>query len=912
MAIDKQRGELLFDAISQSDFSKIVEEINSGLNINDKLIDGETLLHKSFLFKNVKITEHLILSGAKLFERNKTMRTPLHIGAANGFFEGCELYTLLSTNLNQQDHKGRIPLMHAIKFRQKTIIKLLMGNGSDTNLEDNNGYSALMWAIKFLNPDELKEIFSEDDEKVLEEQLESFIEDEKEVQVADTSIEEFEESFSKSLDDDNHQYVMPNPLREMLGKKKSNGEEPISYSISDHIESLKQKAKEQSAFDYNIHESIDSSAKEEVDGSIYDTENTESTTDKNIDSFSRQIRKEESDHKDKDQADTETEDYERGSNEDLNDNSDHQEADIIRVSGSKSSKEDKDEIIKIEKNSSPVGLKENEVMRVSGSSPDIIKENETTKVRSSSSDTLSDPNQETDSIRITSNADMKKEEKKQIRIKSNGESSDENEEQEIKRTDVNPEDTIDYANEIQKFKKIDGAKIDDDLYATEVKGQNQVKEEKQIIKGASNTENIDKESTQVSDGARVILERKKDVTYLKDGYKEVYKDEYGEIKSVDKTIEGDELSEIKETDKNLTPEQISQIKKVDKTVRSESEIKFLDAEEMERANNIEEVNLEGKISYEEVDGYSNKAPKKIQQETSTNQRIKRQDVETFQEEVFQGDITQKQDAKPDSDILGVAKGSNEFDDKGKGDFKLKRLDSHKDEEGNALDEVKETTSTTQDIEEKNISESHDTSEEETQETDPELSPAENKLLQAMSDPDHKNKKGQSLCWLAAFNGQVALLKKLVHKGANYEIKDPQGVSPLMAAAMKGRDEIVDYLVHKVRSVDEKRSDGQTALSLAIQYDQDQIVKTLANNGANTDTKIKGNTLLMHAAENNAVKCINTLIMLGADPLEKNIRGKTALEIAKIKKKKQAYVLIAKIMKARLKKSVEDASLEDEE
>ncbi len=914
MAIDKQRGELLFEAISESDFSKVVDEINKGLNINEKLFDEETLLHKSYLFKNIQIAEHLILSGAKLFETNKTMRTPLHIGAANGFYEGCELYTLLAKDLNQQDHKGRIPLMHALKFRQKTIIKLLMGNGSDTNLEDSNGYSALMWAIKFLNPEELKEIFTSDDEEALEEQLENYIEDGKDVQVADTSIAQFEDIYSDSMENDSHEHVMPNPLKEMLGKKKDRGDDIIPYSISDHIESLKQKAREQSAYDYNINESIEKGSNEEGDPSLYDIEKQESTTDKSIESFSRQVNKDEIEKDNTSKAD-EAESIEEVTNIKDNGISDQDEdSDIMRMSSSGEEKESDDDIIRVKGGESAQKTEQEKVSRPKSSELELIEEDAAPEDHGNSSEKNEQTRKE-EAIRVTSNEDMEKQKNESIIIRSKEDAQQENNEIQKIKTQNTEEEIINYENEIQKIKKLDDPNIDDDLYASSDKNKEELVEDKDSQ--VDITEEMSNTAAQKDQGASIILEKKKDITYLRDGIKEVYKDEYGEIKNVDKNISQEELSEIKERDKSITNEELSKIKVVDKNVRPQQEVQYIEREEGNENKDIEKTNLEGKISYENVDGYSEKVKEKSQKESDQLARPKSGDIETYQEEVFDGEIKKKSDSKKaESDVMGIARGTGEIDNDGKGEFKFKEIENTEEEEEeeevtNSLDEIKDTiTSEDQAHNIDDMQENRETIQEE--ENDPDLSPAENKLLQAMSDPDHKNKKGQSLCWLAAFNGQVGLLKKLIHKGANYEIKDPQGVSPLMAASMKGQEEVVDYLVHKVRSVDEKRSDGHTALSLAIQYDQDEIVKILSNNGANVEHKLKGNTLLMHAAENNATKCINTLIMLGADPLEKNMRGKTALDIAKIKKKKQAYVLIAKIMKARLRKSVEDASIEDEE
>lgn len=903
MSIDKEMAERLFEAIANEDFSLVIEEIKQGLNINQKLQDGETLLHKAFRFKKISSVEHLILAGAKIHERNTSQRTPIHLGAANGFFEGCELYTLLTKNLNQQDHKGRIPLMHAIKYRQKPIIKLLMGRGSDTNLEDNNGFSSLMWAIKFLNPEELKEIFSDKEEEVLEEQLIKHNDEGKEVHIADETIESYQETLKESIEDHDNSEVMPNPLKEML-KKKEGTDDIIPYSISDHIESLKKRNDEIEATSYSIlpeRNEEDNKSQEAID---YEIGSNDSNSNKSIESFSRATIKDETSNTNKSSDINEKLFRSEDLTEVVSANSES-DIEITRVSGAQrdhSSNSDDDSMV-VKSSGNDQIITENEKIKISSST---INENENEALKITRPEGYQHESDEVTSdneVQIVSNSDMQNlEESKKVTVKRINSSTDSEDQPEHKRVSSGGYERED--NEALEVKKLEPTDHED-LYKREDK-----KNEDTHFDSSSpgDNQNRDKASIQRVEGsdAAVIIDRKKDITYLKDSYREEYKDDYGEIRSVDKTISKEKLSEIKETDKNLTPEELQKIKETDKVVRPDYDIKYLDPKEVEE---VERINIEGKVTHEKIDQKETVQDQSGPIERKDIQRPDRNVPETYQEEVFEGDIKKRNQPQTTEEALyRVAKGSEEVDFDGKGEFQFKSL---KDDETSPVDKEENISTKTKESEELNQDQKNDNeSVDESSEDDPNLSTAENKLLQAMSDPDHKNKKGQTLCWLAAYNGQLELLKKLIHKGANYEIKDPKGVSPLMAASMKGHTEIVEYLVHKVRNVDEKRSDSQTALSLSIQYDRDEIIKILINNGANSESKIKGQTLLMIAAEHNAVKCINTLILLGADPLEKNIRGKMAIDIAKMKKKKEAYLILAKVMKARLKQSVEDAELGD--
>ncbi len=878
MAIDIQKQEILVDAIKEGSHLEIAEEIKKGLNINERLKNGDSLLHTAFYLKKYNVAQHLILLGASLSAENARMKCPLHFAAQNGFYEGAKLYVNLAVNLNQQDDKGRLALMYAIKYRHKPLIKLLMGRGTDTSLEDSNGYSSLMWAIKFLNPEELKEIFSDKSEDELSKEIER-LEDQTEMKVE--VLQETLEHINENSDEDilsQAMEVIPNPLKELV-KKKSDQEEVAPYSISEHLQSLREKSLEQGeAFDYDIHESIQKSEdRSDSVSNLY--EKSTSQTDKSIDSFARKTINEQSsnDQKTEDEASHEKENFEHDTSQSEN----------IRVSSTNP------EILNTN----------NEIQRVKSSSPDIIK-NEFEMVSQVNSSTEND--NEIQQLKKLSPHESnqtveKNEDSTQDQIKEKGSEKENSQETNIiKGNDSNSEEEImrvqsskiSTQSDIESWTNPSKKKQEEveAEYVIGATGEKSLQEDNFIESKSTLTKNDTSEETNIVKGSQAQVTTKKSISYLKDGYSEVYKDEYAQIRTVDKNI-GEEIDgEIQTVNKQIGNDELEKIKDVNKEVRGETEVQYLEGERIQK---VESVNLEGKITNEEVDGYKSSQHEEAFSSKQHINRPDRVDPKTFEEEVFSGSI--KPDKLVQNEVLGIAKGST---DNTVEDIKLKKVEQTKEEAIAELKQLKEERNKIAQEKEEDLQSEKDAKDQEI-DNNPNLNEQEKKLLKAIEDPDQKNKKGQSLCWLAANNGQLELLKKLIHKGANYEIKDPQGISPLMAASMKGHVETVDYLTHKVRNIDEKRRDGHTALSLAIEYDQDLVVRTLIDRGASSEAKIKGNTLLMQAAEFDAVKSMQVLVMVGADPLEKNIRGKTALDIAKMKKKKRAYVMLSKIIKARL-------------
>ncbi|EQC45977.1 ankyrin repeat domain-containing protein [Bacteriovorax sp. DB6_IX] len=875
MAIDKQTEEILLDAIENDDFSAIKSLINQDLNIDDKFSDGETILHKCFALRKYTITQHLVLLGADIFSTDKLQRTPLHLGTRSGFIEGTQLYTLLANNLNQQDHKGRIPLMHAIKFKQMLLVKILMAKGSDTDLKDNNGYSSLMWAVKFLDPAELKELMENSDDETIQNQIQECLEQGNELEVCDKTIEQAKEQESDENQSEEVENILPNPIAEMITKPE-NEEHLAPYSITDHIESLKVKAQEE-GFDYEIA-TLPEDKRVTPEGNIESYQPDEiKKADSDIESFTRSMP-------------SDTTRVEGSSPQ-------AQEAEeIMRVSGSNEPQTEfeRQEIQSRPDASNPELLQREEVMRVSGSNPELL-DNEIQQIKRPEMEVNA---QEMEKIqRATSEGHTALEEtelptRPSSSVQSNQAESQNRPMAKSDSTTVTGQGGTDHMKEeISRVKGLEGEGSSDDLWKTESQAGTENVSDYEITKlkrSEMTEEEISLERKKAEESAEspdTIYTKKKEINYIRDGYKEEYKDDYGEIRTVDKKIGNDELGDIQTSDKQIGEKGLAEIKTVDKTVQSEYEVQEKTPEQAQSTN------------YSRLEG----APVQNAQEDKIE--ITRKEITPQQAEQVKRPEMDVKPLEKEEDIMRVKSQATEENSENESDLmKVSSLKTEEEKETIELTGAKDQSAQHTEIsgvtevqnEDAIVVEDEDAV---TEDGEP-LTIEEQKVVKQMVDPNLKNKKGQTLCWIAAEKGQTALLKKFIQKGADYEIKDTQGVSPLMIASMKGHTEIVEYLAHKVRNVDEKRRDGQTALTLAIESDRPEAVKALLDNGASSETKIKGNTLLMHAANVGSANCIKVLILLGHDPMEKNFRGKTSLDIAKAARQKRAYALLKKIVDSR--------------
>lgn len=84
---------------------------------------------------------------------------------------------------------------------------------------------------------------------------------------------------------------------------------------------------------------------------------------------------------------------------------------------------------------------------------------------------------------------------------------------------------------------------------------------------------------------------------------------------------------------------------------------------------------------------------------------------------------------------------------------------------------------------------------------------------------------------AAFNGHVEIVRFLVSKKTDLNIRAPNGNTALMLAARNGHKEVVSMLVEAGADLDLDDREGNTAFSMAIKAGNTEIADQLRGNGA---------------------------------------------------------------------------------
>ena len=142
---------------------------------------------------------------------------------------------------------------------------------------------------------------------------------------------------------------------------------------------------------------------------------------------------------------------------------------------------------------------------------------------------------------------------------------------------------------------------------------------------------------------------------------------------------------------------------------------------------------------------------------------------------------------------------------------------------------------------------------------------------------HKNKPSLPR---AAANGNKAVVKLLLEKGAELEAKDGYSRTPLSCAVANGHEAVVKLLLEKGAELEAKDKDSQTPLSYAAENGHEAVVKLLLERGAELEEKDDHScTPLLKAVKNGHEVVVKLLLEKGAELEVKSNHSQTPLSYA---------------------------------
>ncbi|KAL8919594.1 MAG: hypothetical protein Q9172_004922 [Xanthocarpia lactea] len=151
------------------------------------------------------------------------------------------------------------------------------------------------------------------------------------------------------------------------------------------------------------------------------------------------------------------------------------------------------------------------------------------------------------------------------------------------------------------------------------------------------------------------------------------------------------------------------------------------------------------------------------------------------------------------------------------------------------------------------------------------------LLSAM-DVNTQDSDGATPLHIAANNGHVAAVERLLKTDADTNIEDNSGETALHCASRNGDKAIVESLLSHGANVMKKDTRGWGALDWAVIEGKDDVVKVLLEHGVDAEDNGRNEALFLAAGEGHATT-VEMLLENGAEVDARDWLGSTAMDFA---------------------------------
>lgn len=129
------------------------------------------------------------------------------------------------------------------------------------------------------------------------------------------------------------------------------------------------------------------------------------------------------------------------------------------------------------------------------------------------------------------------------------------------------------------------------------------------------------------------------------------------------------------------------------------------------------------------------------------------------------------------------------------------------------------------------------------------------------DLEVSEKQSDKLLLEGAKEGNLEMVQRAMHSGADVNAKCDHRTTALMYASMRGHLKVVEYLIEKGADVNLKSN--TSALLAASMFGHLELVRHLIENGAEINQKVNGVSALKRASTFGHQEVVKLLTMLGA-------------------------------------------------
>lgn len=155
-----------------------------------------------------------------------------------------------------------------------------------------------------------------------------------------------------------------------------------------------------------------------------------------------------------------------------------------------------------------------------------------------------------------------------------------------------------------------------------------------------------------------------------------------------------------------------------------------------------------------------------------------------------------------------------------------------------------------------------------------------KLLEMGADKDAKTKLGATPLHLAAAKGHVSVVIELLNAGADTEAVTEDGFIPLQLAVQYGQVSVVAELLNRIKDKKAKAKNELVLLQTAIEKGHVSVVVELLKRTENKEIKAKKDLILLHmAARNGNASMVVELLKTREDKEARSEDGLTLLHMA---------------------------------
>lgn len=154
--LNNEKTTLLKIAIQEKNIKAVHELIRSGIDVNQTLKDGNTVLsglsgQKDELSLNILAA--LLDAGAKVHDE-------FHSAAISGNIDLIKVFLTKGMNINKTDSMGETALSYACRFQRMSLIKYLLEQGANVNSKNNQNQRPIDFALKKNNLELVNLLFS--------------------------------------------------------------------------------------------------------------------------------------------------------------------------------------------------------------------------------------------------------------------------------------------------------------------------------------------------------------------------------------------------------------------------------------------------------------------------------------------------------------------------------------------------------------------------------------------------------------------------------------------------------------------------------------------------------------------------------------------------------------------------------